>query len=262
MVYFFSRFGVVRFVTVLKKNKNIIDLIHEKHDVLRKLLFFSNNENISIQNIKFNNNQSSSLSSSLFSNFYNIFNNNNNNTNNLETIEKYNTQTKTQLENQLFEINKKLNINSLQTSFPVLKVYITFEHENHQRLCLRELEVPDLKAMFNIRDYTKERSLFRGINVLDVQEPPEPNNILWSNLETPQQVVFLSKIATYSITILMLVSSYYSLLITNAKLSPLLFAIIIGFIDSFLPIFFVFLTDISAPSSEGHRQNSLEKNYF
>jgi hypothetical protein len=140
---------------------------------MKNILLLSKNENIVLQNLKFNEFSSSTSKFNIF-NIFDIFNNN-------DTIEQ-NQLYKTQLENKLFEINRKLDFSSLKKSFPVVKVYITFETENNQRLCLHELEVPDLKAMLNIVDYSKERVLFRGNKVLDVQEPPKPDNILWSNL--------------------------------------------------------------------------------
>lgn len=62
---------------------------------------------------------------------------------------------------------------------------MTFEYEEHQRLCLTELKVPDIEAILDIKDYSNAKRLFRADSVLDVREPPEPDNILWANLMLP-----------------------------------------------------------------------------
>ena len=59
--------------------------------------------------------------------------------------------------------------------FPPCRVYVTFNHENEQRICKEALEVPDIVAMLDLKKDIPKEYMFQGENVLDVVEPPEPD---------------------------------------------------------------------------------------
>lgn len=61
------------------------------------------------------------------------------------------------------------------------------------------------------RCYTTESERFRGKAVI-VKEPPEPGDILWENLGTPVSTLIKTRALTISLTILILVASFFAIL--------------------------------------------------
>jgi hypothetical protein len=101
----------------------------------------------------------------------------------------------------------------------------------------------------------------KGPNVLDVIEPPEPDNIIWRNMEVNP---VRRRLLTFFFHILssgILIMAYY-LILEAKKVSVSMLALSIGCVDSILPVIFTMLTDLSAPASEGARQNSLQLMLF
>jgi hypothetical protein len=66
-----------------------------------------------------------------------------------------------------------------QRYYPTCRVYVTFELESEQRRCKQAMEVPDISAYLNLKKDVLPEHMYRGENVLDVVEPPEPDAILW-----------------------------------------------------------------------------------
>lgn len=148
-----------------------------------------------------------------------------------------------------------------RTHYPVCRVYCTFEKEEHQRLCLQELEVPDINAILDIKDFSSTRLLFRNENVLNVKEPCEPDNILWSNLSTNKYTRAVSSFLSLVFSVGLLVAVWF---ITKAvgNSAPNALGIVIGIIDSVLPAFFEVLTNMNYPKDEGRRQGMLQLRLF
>jgi hypothetical protein len=64
------------------------------------------------------------------------------------------------------------------------KVFITFEAEEGQRACLKALSQGILTAAFDLgKDKMNADYVFKGINVLDVKEAPEPSEIFWEDVD-------------------------------------------------------------------------------
>eukprot|EP01033_Poteriospumella_lacustris_P004524 gene4524-3233_t len=155
---------------------------------------------------------------------------------------------------------KKLDF-KCKKHYPVCRVYCTFEKEEQQRLCLQELEVPDINAMLDIKDYSNTRLLFRNENVLNVKEPCEPDNILWANLSTNKMTRLASSIFSVLISVGLLVAVWFITDIVGNRNSSAL-GIVIGCIDSVLPSIFELLTNMNYPMDEGRRQSELQMRLF
>eukprot|EP01031_Cornospumella_fuschlensis_P027375 gene27375-33065_t len=191
----FSRFGIVRYVTILRKNQSLLNAVRKYYKYERKVAAIRDTH------------PSTSM------------------------LDYYATK--------LQRYEKKLE-DKCRRSYPVCRVYVTFEHEEHQRLCLKENEVPDIYALLDIRDKSQTKRYFRSSHVLDIVEPPEPDNIIWGNLEVPIWKRILRRI----------ISGLVSLAIT------------IGFIDAMLPSFFESWTSFAVPLSEGWKQSTLQVRLF
>lgn len=146
-------------------------------------------------------------------------------------------------------------------TFPVCRVYCTFELEEHQRLCLKELEVPDINAILDIKDRSQTRKLFRNDNVLNVKEPCEPDNILWANLGITTSRRMWSNALSIVISIGLLAAVWYITLAVRVS-APNVIGFVIGVIDSLLPSIFETLTNMSYPKDEGRRQGLLQLRLF
>jgi hypothetical protein len=145
-------------------------------------------------------------------------------------------------------------------TYPACRVYVTFEQEEHQRLCLQELEVPDIAAIMDIQS-VQPRKMFRGTNVLDVCEPPEPDSVLWENVETGRRKKMTCEFVANFMSIGLLVTCYF-VVQQAGRVSSLFLAVVIALADLSLPVVFEALTDLSAPHSEGKRQSNLQVRLF
>lgn len=212
----FSRSGIVRYVTILRKNQSLLDAVRKYHKYERK-----------VSVIRQTNPSASVLG------YYS---------------------------DKLQQYAKKLEDKS-RRSYPVCRVYVTFEHEEHQRLCLKENEVPDVYAMLDIRDKSQTKRYFRSSNVLDIVEPPEPDNIIWGNLEVPIWKRVIRRLISGIVSLGVLVCVWYVVRYTQL-ISPGFLAITIGFIDAMLPSFFESWTSFAVPLSEGWKQSTLQVRLF
>ena len=73
----------------------------------------------------------------------------------------------------------------LAAFYVVSKVFATFEHEAELRSCLKKLSVGALVAAMDLKTAAVPRHLaFRGTNVLEIRQAPEPSEILWKKIGT------------------------------------------------------------------------------
>ncbi len=271
---FFSRFGKVRYVTVVRDNENLVGLVVQKHQLEIKSKTFlkhyrehrrsqdrsSVNEKVLVAD-----------GGDLFAdvsgesknpqNFKNIHDNVNPSSHHdhhnqlMQRSSRYHILTK-----KLSKLDKQIQV-ALRNKYPVTKVFITFEFEEHQRLCLQSLEVPDINAYFDCLDKSQGRKLFRGVNVLNVQEPPEADNIRWENLSYSITSRFFRQFISWVLTMAILAASWYLIKITN-KVSSTFLATVIGVVDAMLPNIFQALTKYTKPQSQSHFENSLQMKLF
>lgn len=212
---YFSRYGIVRYVTVMRANGEMLEAVRKTHKYAQKVLSME-----------------ASHASGLRLGFY---------------------------QHKLDEYAKQLS-EQCRSSFPVCRVYVTFEHEEHQRLCLKEMEVPDINALLDLQDAKKTKKSFRDA-VLDIVEPPEPDNIIWRNLEAKVCYRICRRLLSVSVALGMLVCTWYVIQFTKV-VSPGFLAFVIGMIDSMLPTLFEALTDFALPTSEAAKQSTLQLRLF
>ena len=81
----------------------------------------------------------------------------------------------------LFSRNKKLLLELSKKSYPVCRIFITFEKQKHKEYCLDQLKLSQVDAMFTNSTRDSYRR-FNGVQ-LNVQQPAEPDVILWKNLK-------------------------------------------------------------------------------
>lgn len=215
---FFSQFGQVVYVTIIRRNAPLTELLVRKHQIVLKLK------------------ESGVLGSPIAG-----------------RREKYIAQ--------LREVDKLLST-AFHAKYPVCRVYVTFENEIDQRRCVEELEVPDMQAMLDARysNNILQEHRFRGVNVLNIREPPEPDNIIWKNIEMNTHSLLVKKLLSYVLTFGLMCTFWF--LVNYTSSNSLVLAVVIGIVDSALPYIMPYLTDLVTPQTEGTRQASLQMRLF
>jgi hypothetical protein len=172
-------------------------------------------------------------------------------------------QQRKKIEKKYNEISRQLEFaSSADKEYPVSRVYVSFETEEDQCHCLSALKIPDLYSKFDIKEgIIDSKHFFRGDNVLSVKEPPEPDNILWQNVELTSGEKSRKRFLSFFCSCVVFVACWYIVQYTKA-VSPLLLAVVIGIIDSSLPTIFTILTNLGCPQSEGSRQYSIQMRLF
>jgi hypothetical protein len=212
---YFSQFGEVKYITILRRNNELTDLILKKHSVVRKIQ------------------ESGRLSSKAQAH---------------------------SLHRQYEKVDKEIK-RALQKTYPVCKVFVTFDSEKDQHQCLNELEVPDYQALFDFKSKTVNSSYIFGDNVLDVREPPEPDNILWQNLALGKLKSRSRRVQVFLANVGILAVLWYLVKAVRDNI-PNLLGLLVGILDSALPTIFDYLSDFQHPQSEGGKQTSLQTRLF
>jgi hypothetical protein len=212
---YFSQFGNVKYITILRRNNELTDLILKKHSVVRKIQ------------------ESGRLSSKAKAH---------------------------SLHRQYEKVENEIK-RALQKTYPVCKVFVTFDSEKDQHQCLNELEVPDYQALFDFKSKAVNASYVFGDNVLDVREPPEPDNILWQNLAVGKMKSRFRNVQAFLAYVGILAVLWYLVKAVRDNIPDLL-GLLVGIVDSILPTIFDYLTDFQHPRSEGSKQTSLQTRLF
>ena len=91
------------------------------------------------------------------------------------------------------ELQKQLD----EANFVASKIFVTFETEQAQRRCLKALTMGLIPAAFDMgKDKMDPAHVFQGTNVLAVKEAPEPNEVIWEDVD----VMFNKRVKQQSIT--------------------------------------------------------------
>jgi hypothetical protein len=155
---------------------------------------------------------------------------------------------------QLEEINTRIEVLS-KKSYPVTKVYVTFNTEEGQRECLRALTTGACQAACEHGNLSQEL-IFEG-NVLHVQEALEPTDILWHNLELDWVFCTFQNILASACTLGLVYASYVILVDIKEQGSPGALALVVTAINSLLPMVCNIITSLERHHNDGARQNSL-----
>jgi len=150
---FFSKFGVVRYVSVVRKNADLCRLLLQRHRVIRKINHYlpENDAKTLIRKAKY-----ITIDKRPFWDFSSP-----------KAIEETLTAELQMTNKALEEEYNELHV--------VSKVFIVFEMQRDQRSCLEKLNM-------SILAMGEETEKFRG-KQLYVSEPTEPDNINWLGLE-------------------------------------------------------------------------------
>ena len=158
------------------------------------------------------------------------------------------------IETKIRSLDKVLE-EAFKRNYEVLRVYVTFDLEEQQRLCLNELEVPNVHHLRGFVD-VKMRTKFRSQHVLDVVESPEFDNIHWQNLGITywQRMQLLA--LSWMLSIALLICCYF--LISWARTNYLSqLPIFITLADISLSVLFERITQIECSIDEDDHQDSL-----
>jgi hypothetical protein len=218
---FFSRFGQVRSISIVRKNRElVVELLRLQH--VTELI---------------------------------------------TSYQQLHTDKFTDRYQQLWKIQQSLQSRVLELcrgEYPVARVYAIFELEEEQRLCLQALEVPDIVAIFDLHSstYTSQaRKLFRKHDVLNVQEPVEPDDVLYFNLGLSRGTRLTNQVLSISGTIGVYIAVWYFVAIVKQTISPYL-GLVISLVDAMLPRIFEYLTNLSHPHDESRRLSLLQLRLF
>lgn len=213
---YFERFGEVQYITLLRRNGDLLDLLVKLH--LATIALDSNKEG--------------------------------------QESKPITAEQRVLLEKKCNQLKEQFDNVVKSDTFPVCKVFVTFDREKDKRACLDKLERPDIETIFNIKHPENDGDAFDG-QILDVKEPAEPDNILWPNLILRNQhsTGFVAVFVT--LFYLGFLACIWFFLAATRNI-PSVQGILIGIIDSCLPVLFDFLATSTFPVSESLKQNRLQ----
>jgi hypothetical protein len=292
---YFSKYGDVQYITILRQNANIIELLEQKYFVKKSIQSLKQrlmtpisdttsshtptvdqiqHYELKIQHLEkklahIESHIENAIDDSA-SHFHLPFhsgkssNNNDNENNNIAAEAIPNPQTVPLISSSLSDKTSSKghiylpHIPLLHNErYPVCKVFVTFEKEFDQKRCLNALERPDIEAYLNITNRDNEDCLING-TILNVKEPLEPDNIIWKYLISPKlQHNYRMMSFVFIFYIGFLVIMFYLLDILR-KFNVYIYAIVIGLVDSSLPTVFDYLAEWTCPLSESSKQNLLQ----
>ncbi|CAM9126018.1 unnamed protein product [Heterosigma akashiwo] len=158
---------------------------------------------------------------------------------------------------QLWKANQKVDaLSADQRTYPVGEVYCIFSTEEGQRQCLNALTTGKIPAMFEIGDKPKEHR-FRGTNVLEVEEPVEPSEVIWQNLEISGFTFFVQGVVTALLTLAVIAACYYVIVQLKESGSTKSTGVVVSLINAVLPMVLKAIVMFEKHVDDGDRQDSL-----
>lgn len=158
---------------------------------------------------------------------------------------------------QLWKVNQKVDaLSADQRTYPVGEVYCIFSTEEGQRQCLNALTTGKIPAMFEIGDKPKEHR-FRGTNVLEVEEPVEPSEVIWQNLEISGFTFFVQGVVTALLTLAVIAACYYVIVQLKESGSTKSTGVVVSLINAVLPMVLKAIVMFEKHVDDGDRQDSL-----
>lgn len=241
---YFSRFGEVKYVTVAKCNRILVDLLFRKYNLLLQLNWFNSTSMDVARKINSNYDDYLYEQPNGCNSNYHIFHN---------AVPK--------VLGQLKEIEVDLE-RACTIAYPVNRIYVTFKFEEHRRLALNTLEVPDFNAFSDNFYQSKTRQLFRGNNILQVKQAPEPDIIDWDNIQFSQATKTTRSIGINLFVLVLLIAAYVAINLIKESDQRLL-PIVTGFISLIFPKIYEVLARYECKDTEGQYLRSLHlKSFF
>jgi hypothetical protein len=240
---YFSRFGKVRYITILRENAAVIKLLTEKHFLARSILH-SNASNTSHDS-----------AGGVLGIFESLFCGGISSSSSSRAAARVSAKLKKCLV-RLAVVDEDLK-KLYRESYAVIRVYVTFETEEFKAACLNDVNIPDFNAIFDIIT-PNARVLFRGSNVLNIIEPHEPDNILWDNLCVHDTTRQWSKLLGLLMYVAMVAGAYFAIVFTSIEGSIFALSAVVACLDSAMPSLFRFTSRLSYHCSEDTVQSELQ----
>jgi len=134
---------------------------------------------------------------------------------------------------QLLKTNMAISKHKHKT-YKACKVFVVFNEESHQRLCLNSMCVGKIPAMQDRKDLIDEKFLFKG-NLLSIKEAPEPSTVLYENLHYGIVDYVKEQVVSWAVLGVGLICTYFTVDVCFAGGQPVLGAILISFWNGVLP---------------------------
>eukprot|EP00613_Pedinella_sp_CCMP2098_P039257 CAMPEP_0171789740 /NCGR_PEP_ID=MMETSP0991-20121206/65297_1 /TAXON_ID=483369 /ORGANISM="non described non described, Strain CCMP2098" /LENGTH=289 /DNA_ID=CAMNT_0012399183 /DNA_START=49 /DNA_END=915 /DNA_ORIENTATION=+ len=205
---FFSQFGHVTFVTVAKDNGPLIKAMAQRRAVMREIVMMIGNGEASVEEGEDGWSMDTTWGGKSFktkisepAEASDQSQDHKSKTRQLLTNTKlFGMKPLADWKKALGEANQELQhaLTMGSGKFKPSKVFVTFETEVGQRRCLKALTQGSVTAAFDLnRDLIPARHVWKGTNVLAVQEAPEPAAVFWEDV----QVTFVMRWKQQSFTL-------------------------------------------------------------
>ena len=228
---FFSRFGMVRYVTVNRENTTLLKLLLEKRLILRRYPP-AVRDTLDQRAAEIAAYEADGFDQIMW--FFGI-----------------GLNSQEYLMRKLAKVNNALKI-AVNQSYEVCNIYITFETESEKIRCTELLNIE--QSLWNqLKGRVVPERRFRGHHVLQVEESSEPDNISWLNAGITDHERAVRIGTSYVISAVVL---YCCFLIVTAQSDPTSLVIVISILDNILPSIFAVITGLEGTIDEDDRQNS------
>ena len=249
---FFERYGRVKNITITKKNRHLHSLLLSKHLLMREI--DSRHLPKVKDELEFAVAVNHLIAKSDSLNTADVLREN-------ESSWLHFKQTLGFSKDMFYYIKKLCAVNcqlaqACKLDYSACRVFVSFETEKEQRLCLNELSTSYMESIFDISSGSKSRAKFRDTSVLSLSESAEPNNIQWRNLESSLCETFFRRTLCWIFSCGVIVALFVAISFVLAK-RPGMVAILISVINVSLPAIFIIVTGYEAHIDEDDRQNSL-----
>mmetsp|Transcript_28519 Transcript_28519/g.63650 ORF Transcript_28519/g.63650 Transcript_28519/m.63650 type:complete len:992 (-) Transcript_28519:354-3329(-) len=124
--------------------------------------------------------------------------------------------------------------------YQACKVYVMFETEEAQRTCLNNMCVGKVPAALDWKDQINKEYLMDG-NLLHVAEAPEPESIIYENLQYGTADKTKQQLTNWTILVIALAAAFFTIREAYVQGYPAIGAILISFWNSCLPVLISFL---------------------
>jgi len=235
---FFSQFGHVAYVTVALTNGKLLTLMAERRAVLRRLGFENGVNKTPDEQIQFDAEENTRLY------------------NKLSFLQKRSLGL-VQQRHRLLELDAAIQKEAVDGKFVATKVFIVFETEESQRRCLQQMTVGTIPAALDFVGDLRKHLIFRGTNVLDICEAPEPTDVIWENLETPFKHQVIEQTVTNTLSLGIVALCGYLIYAIHEAGMPGLAAIFISVTNSVMPTALKAINEQEEHLTQGSKQTSL-----
>mmetsp|Transcript_23225 Transcript_23225/g.30329 ORF Transcript_23225/g.30329 Transcript_23225/m.30329 type:complete len:874 (-) Transcript_23225:620-3241(-) len=117
--------------------------------------------------------------------------------------------------------------------YDVCKVFVTFVHEESQRNALKALTTGYIPTLLK-KSFIKLENRYNGNEILYVEEPPEPTDIVWYNLEN-HRYIYIEAIIAVLVNGVIITLCYLYIVFLKSMTHSLITALGISLVNALLP---------------------------